>query len=221
MAWNGNNESLGPHSPLNFFYDGYVFLNDVLSTETCAYLIADITRFILDSTNSNKNLTFIINSPGGSSFILNQISGLLSLAKLKGLSITTFVLGQAGSAASLIAVQGDIRGISKDSSHFVHFGTVTNIIQKDSELDKYHIQNKDYRNRINNVYLNNCRGLLTKKKLFEIQEDECGTLTAEQCIEYGLCDFIIENDLEEKFKLEKAMQDFAEKHEQKNKKGNN
>ena len=59
-----------------------------------------------------------------------------SIAKINGIQIVTYVMGIAASAASVIAIQGDIRKISSISKHFVHFGSMWNVTERHSEIEK-------------------------------------------------------------------------------------
>lgn len=197
MAWNGNNDS-NQTAYKNYMYNNKVFLLDEITSTNCAFLIGDLTQFIGDPENNQKKLNVFINSPGGDVNTMIAIIGLLNLARLNDIYVTTYVLGLAGSAASLIAVQGDARIMSNISRHFVHFGSIFDTTSKPSEIEKTYQQNKDYAEQMQELYIKACKGKLSKAKLLELQSDERGYLNAEQCMKYGLCDMIIEDELEEK-----------------------
>lgn len=197
MAWNGNSDS-NQTVYKNYMYNNKVFLLDEITSTNCAFLIGDLTQFIGDPENKQKRLNLFINSPGGDVHTMITIIGLLNLARLNDIYITTYVLGLAGSAASLIAVQGDMRFMSNISRHFVHFGSIFDTTSKPNEIEKIYKQNKNYAEQMQDLYIGACKGKLTKAKLLELESDERGYLTAEQCVKYGLCDTIIENELEEK-----------------------
>ena len=199
MAWNGNSDS-NQTVYKNYMYNNKVFLLDEITSTNCAFLIGDLTQFIGDPENKQKRLNLFINSPGGDAHTMITIIGLLNLARLNDIYITTYVLGLAGSAASLIAVQGDRRFMSNISRHFVHFGSIFDTTSKPNEIEKIYKQNKSYAEQMQDLYIGACKGKLTKAKLLELESDERGYLTAEQCVKYGLCDTIIENELEEKKK---------------------
>ena len=203
--WTGNTDNLTNYSPKNYMYNDKVFILDEITDENCAYLIGDLTNFVLNEENKGKVLTIIINSPGGQVDVMMTIIGLINIAKLNNITILTFVLGLAGSAASMIAIQGDERFMSHISKHFVHFGCVFDITSKHSEIEKIYLQNKQYSESMVNLYLDACNGKLSKKVLLDLQSDERGYLTAEECLEYGLCDTIIETELFERKALEKKL----------------
>lgn len=192
--WDGNNMSLTKDSPRNYMYKNTVYLLDEISDLSCAYLIGDLYDFVTDKRNFDTPLNFIINSPGGDVSVMMTILGLMNIAKVNGIQINTFVMGVAASAASVIAIQGDVRKITKVSRHFVHFGSMWSLTERHSEIEKIYEQTKDYAERIDNLYLEACPRL-TPEKLRSLQLDERGYLNAEQCVEYGLCDSIIEDDL--------------------------
>lgn len=209
MSWDGNNMSLSKDSPRNYMYKNTVYLLDEISDKSCAYLIGDLYEYVTNPQNFDNPLNFIINSPGGDVYVMMTIIGLMNIAKLNKIQINTFVMGIAASAASVIAIQGDVRKITNVSRHFIHFGSMWSLTERHSEIEKIYEQTKDYAERIDNLYLQACPGL-TAEKLRNLQLDERGYLNAEQCIEYGLCDSIIENDLADMTKIHKDAEEFEE-----------
>lgn len=205
--WNGDNVSLSRDSSLNYMYKNTVYLLDEITDKSCAYLIGDLHEYVMNKQNFGGELNFIINSPGGDVYVMMTIIGLMNIAKINNITINTFVMGIAASAASVIAVQGDNRKITNVSRHFIHFGSMWNVTERHSEIEKIYEQTKDYAERIDNLYLQACPRL-TPEKLRSLQLDERGYLTAEQCVEYGLCDNIIENDLAEVKSIEKDVGEF-------------
>ena len=195
MAWSGQDAELNQWSPRNYLYDNFCFIQTELSEDTCHHLIADLAKFILSDENKGKTLNFFIDSPGGVATTMNQISGLITLAKLREIKVVTWVFGFAGSSASLLAVQGDERFMTKNATHFVHFGFIPNFLTKSTEIEKSYQQNKDWHNRIKEIYLKNCKGL-TEEKLTILMEDEFGTITGEECLKLGFCDTIIDFELD-------------------------
>ena len=209
MAWDGNNISISKDSPKNYMYKNTVYLLDEISDKSCAYLIGDLYEYVTNPQNFDTPLNFIINSPGGDVYVMMTIIGLINIAKLNKIQINTFVMGIAASAASVIAIQGDVRKITNVSRHFIHFGSMWSLTERHSEIEKIYEQTKDYAERIDNLYLQACPGL-SNEKLRSLQLDERGYLNAEQCIQYGLCDSIIENDLANTNKIHKDAEKFEE-----------
>ena len=196
--WSGNSDILNHQSSKNYMYNDKVFILDEITDENCAYLIGDLSNFIFDEQNKGKQLNFFINSPGGETYVMMSIIGLMNIAKLYNIELITFVLGTAASAASMIAVQGDKRFMSNISRHLVHFGSIWDVTTKNSEIEKIYEQNKEYADNLDNLYLTACRGKLTKTVLDKLKRDERGYLNAEDCLKYGFCDSIIEDELAQK-----------------------
>ena len=140
--WSGTSDNITQQLPRNYMYGDQVFILDEITSDNCAYLIGDLTAFVMNQGNYGKRLTFIINSPGGEVSVMMNIIGLMNLAKINDIDVITFVLGRVGSAASLIAVQGSERVISRVATHFVHFGSIFDITSKYSEIKKICNQNE-------------------------------------------------------------------------------
>lgn len=196
--WSGNTDLLTNQTSKNYMYNDKVYILDEITSDNCAYLIGDLSTFIFDEQNRGKPLTFFINSPGGETYVMMSIIGLMNIAKLYDIEITTFVLGTAASAASMIAVQGDKRFMTNISQHLVHFGSIYNVTSLHSEIEKIYEQNKEYADNLDNLYLSACKGKLTKAVLDKLKRDERGYLNAEDCVKYGFCDSIIEDELSQK-----------------------
>lgn len=208
MAWNGNNDTVLHTAPLNYMYGEKVFLLDEITTENCAYLLGDISQFVFDENNAGKKLIFIINSPGGEIYVAFAILGLINTARINNIEILTFVMGEAASAASLIAAAGDIRCMTKYSKHMLHFGTIVDVTQKYSEMEKIYKQNKAYADSVRDLYYEMTNNKLTPKKLEELEIDERGYVTANDCLKYGLCDCILEDELETKLAQDSLRDEF-------------
>lgn len=201
--WAFNNESLHLHTPRNFMAGDTVYLQDEITSDNCAYLIADITNYITGEENFGRQIKFIINSPGGEVFVAHQISGLIAMAKLNNIQVITIVLGYAASAASMIAIQGDFRVMGRNAMHMVHFGSIWQEITKQTEIKKSLEYNSRLSKNMQQLYLDFCPGL-TKERLQQLEEDEFGKLFADECLKLGFCDSIVEDELDKKNKEEMA-----------------
>ena len=208
--WDGLNTSVNNTSFRNYMYGNNVYLMDTITSENCAYLIGDLSTFIQNEQNRDiGEINFYINSSGGEVYTALAIIGLMNLARAYDFKVSTWVFGWAASAASLIATQGDYRVISKYSRHFLHFGTITDITCKYSEIEKTCQQNLEYANSLHELYISASHGRLNSKLLHELESDERGYVLANKCVEYGLADVILENDLAAKqnYELAKALFD--------------
>lgn len=196
-----------PPSPFkNYVMGDKIFLLDCLDTDNTASLIGDLTTCINDPAMFGKEISFYINSPGGEVSVMKSILALMNMARLFNITVKTFVLGMAYSAASIIAVYGDERYMTKYAQHLVHFGMVPSFATKYSEIEKIMSQTKEHAEQLNNIYTEFTD--LTPEKLEELQNDERGYLNAEECLKYNMCDGIIENELVEKNEFNNAYNKF-------------
>ena len=210
--WSGNSDNILQQVPRNYMFGDKVFIYDVITSENMAHLIGDLSTFILNVENFGRKLSFFINSSGGDVSVMMNVIGLMNIARLNNIEIDTYVLGYAASAASLIAVNGTCRIMSKLARHHLHFGTIFDITTKQSEIEKICNQNTEYAENMKNLYLTACNGKLSREVLDKLEEDERGILSAKQCLKYGLCDVIVEDELEIKFNEECARIKFEEEY---------
>lgn len=209
MGWNWNNESLQQNTPRNYMADNLVFIQDEITEENCAFMIGDMYKYIMTDENIGKELNIVINSPGGSADVMNQISALITMSKLRNIKVVTWVLGWAASAGSLIAVQGEDRWMSRNAFHMIHFGSIWENFTKETELEKSFKFTQEYTKRMQRIYLDNCPKL-TEEKLKTLEEDEMGRLWADECLKLGICDHIIEDDYDKKVLAEKESAELLE-----------
>lgn len=171
----------------NYVCGNKIYINDELTLENCSYLISDIHSAI--EIPGNNLLEFFINSPGGRLDCMLSILTCMRLAKIRGLKISTYVTGEVGSAASLLAVCGDKRFMLEYAQHFVHFGCSPHLITKESEIKKANKEAVKFHQLCKEIYLKHTS--IKEDKLKELMEDEYGYLTAKECLKYNFCDKII------------------------------
>ena len=194
----------------NYVSDNKVFILDDFLSKTSNELIGNLSDMVFslpqtslyqtdtqiispyDITNDTHPIIDVfINSAGGDGKILDSIVALLGIAKSGGAIIRTTVLGRAASCGSLLAITGTpgYRIMYSQSYHFIHFGTHNTRIQKEEEIElaaKYIKKTTD--NKFN-MYLEHT--YLTQKDLKKLQSNEMGNLSAQDCLNKGLCDWII------------------------------
>lgn len=175
---------------LNFVSENNCYINDVISNETCSYMVADLYHAINDMKDKKMNeLNIYLNSPGGDVNTLLSILNCLQIAKDNGIKINTYVTGEAASSASIIAVFGDERYIYEYGRHFVHFGSIKSKITKETEINKAYKDTKEHLKFMQEMYLIYTN--IPKEKLNALMEDEYGYLSAKDCKKYGFVDKII------------------------------
>ncbi len=137
-----------------------------------------------------------INSPGGDVF---EGVAVLHMLRASGLRVEVQVLGIAASIASVIAMAGDEIVMPKNTMMFVHnpisgvYGNAEDMRQRADDLDKV-------KTSIDNTYLSRFKG--DAKALDELLARET-YLTADECLEYGFCDRVIDAvPMEAKFDVE-------------------
>ena len=130
-----------------------------------------------------------INSCGGNAYELFGLLSVLDVAKSKGISIHTHVIGVAYSAGSILAVYGDHRTMSRYSDHLLHLGCAGAAISTFEQLKREAENNIKHFNKILSIYSEHTK--IPKKKLEEMLKDDKLYLDAEQCLKYGICDEII------------------------------
>ncbi len=147
-----------------------------------------------------KQINLYINSPGGS---VREGYGIYSQLKRHPAHVTAYVDGFANSIASVIAMAADEIVMSVGSVMGIHnmmdfcFGNASEHRQVADNLDRMMEGNRK-------IYLQRSNGKLTEEKLTELMDAET-ILTAEECLQYGLCDRI-EGQVADPAKVEEKVQ---------------
>lgn len=179
-----------------------------LPKKTAEENITEDTVYVIGNNDSYKTyapyemipenipvLNVWINSGGGKDNITQSVLSMFNIASAKGAIIKTYNLRQAGSNASIIAISGTpgYRYMAERAFNYIHFGTKNRQISHENELEfaiadlKYFVDETKY------LYLDKTN--LTKqelKKYYNIESS--GLLSAKQCLQKGLCDWVITND---------------------------
>lgn len=136
-----------------------------------------------------------INSGGGNVSRTESILNMFNIASARGTIIKTYNIGRASSCASQIAVSGTpgYRYMGQNTYHWIHYGNSEYKINHPEEAE-YAVT--DFKNHLGNMYDTYKRNTrLTGTELNEYFKTEgAGQLYAEQCLDKGLCDWVITND---------------------------
>ena len=170
--------------------------------------ITDDTVYIIGQGNHSKILSpyekfpdsqpvlnIYINSPGGNFEQTYPILSLIDMASARGAIIKTYNLYSAASCASAIAVYGTngYRYMAERAHNIVHFGNRSMSYHQEGEMvnkTKFITQETFF---FKEPYL--LRTKITKKELKKYFDHEgSGLLDSTQCLEKGLCDWVITND---------------------------
>jgi ATP-dependent protease ClpP protease subunit len=138
----------------NFSKDGKFFIygeiDDTIPQTIIQPLIIEITNKSLDK-NPNP-IPIFLNSPGGRLDYCFEIIALFHLAQASGVPIFTYALSTVASAASLIAVSGSFRYVSKRASHLLHFARGWDYAHNPDMADRNNEHFKFLQNQILEVY---------------------------------------------------------------------
>lgn len=170
--------------------------------------ITDDTVYIIGKDNSYKSYTpyeavpnnipvlnVWINSGGGKISVMQSILTLFNMASAKGTIIKTYNIASASSSASMIAISGTpgYRYMAENAYNYIHFGRYSADTAHTDEIDILTNDLKIFDKTTRLMYLNNTK--LTNKELTRYYNTEgAGRLYADQCLQKGLCDWVITND---------------------------
>lgn len=169
-------------------------VNDYQADLLCAQLL------FLEAENPEKDIHFYINSPGGS-----VTSGLAIYDTMQFIKpdVSTTVMGQAASMGSLLAQAGAAgkRYVLPNSRTMIHRvssgtgGTRGSVHVQEMEMEDNirHLQEaKDLNQRLTEIYVKHNSNGNDYNKFFETMKYDT-FLRAEQAVEWGLADKVIEH----------------------------
>ena len=145
--------------------------------------------------NNIPVLNVWINSGGGNAYQTTAILNMFNLASARGTIIRTYNICRAASSASMIAVSGTpgYRYMAENAYNLVHYGNSRYEISHSNELEYALNDAKTHDEKTRRIYLNNTK--LTMEEIDQFYNTEnSGQLYAEQCLQKGLCDWVITND---------------------------
>lgn len=166
--------------------DYYDWWNDeVVESETSA----NHFKNELEKYPDVKQINLYVNSYGG--YVYEAMAIRNQLVRHPA-NVTGYVDGFACSAASFILTACNEVKMYSNTMQMIHnainsaYGNATELRRVADELDKVMEGNRQ-------AYLSKSNGKLTEEKLIELLEAETW-LTAKECLEFGLCDEIIEEE---------------------------
>ena len=169
-------------------------VEDDMATTICAQLL------FLESESATKPIYFYINSPGGSCSAGMAIYDVMRYIKCP---VHTFVMGQACSMGSFLAQSGEAghRYILPEARTMIHRvssglpGSSGNVHHLDDDLEEMtRRQNEAKRvnERLTKLYVKHSSKGKSEKEFTEIMRFDTW-LSAEEAVEMGVADSIIEN----------------------------
>ena len=165
-----------------------VFLNGAVHDESASLVVAQILP--LESVDSDKDIHFYINSPGG---VVTAGMSIYDVMQFVKPDICTYVMGQACSMGSLLASSGAAgkRFMLPNARHMIHQpsggagGQATDMEIQVREILKM-------KKTLTEIYVkHNSKGKTFEQFSADMERDYF--MSAQEALDYGLIDKIIEN----------------------------
>lgn len=159
--------------------------------ETISQHVVPAFKQLIDDKSKEKDafITIYINSPGGYCHELYNLLSLIDIAHSRGIGIVTVVLGRAYSCGSMLAIHGDHRVMYKYGNHIIHLGQQGSTVTTEKQIEREHQSMVRHFSNIREMYKKLTK--LPKKELEEALTDDSYSLSAEDCLKYGICDEIL------------------------------
>jgi len=165
-----------------------VFLNGPVDDTSSNLIVAQILH--LESQDSDKDINFYINSPGG---VITAGMAIYDVMQFVKPNIATYVMGQACSMGSFLAQAGTSgkRFMLPHSRHMIHQPSGgARGMQSDIEIQYKEITYM--KEMLTKLYVKHNSAGKTYKE-FEKDMDRDTFMSAEESLAYGLCDKIVEH----------------------------
>jgi ATP-dependent Clp protease protease subunit len=164
-----------------------VFLNGPVDDSSASLVIAQLLH--LESADSEKDIHFYINSPGG---VITSGMGIYDVMQFVKPDVCTYVIGQACSMGSFLAQAGHPgkRYMLPYARHMIHQpsggarGMQSDIAIQYQEITKM-------KKMLTELYVKHNTAGKTYEE-FERDMDRDTFMSAEEALAYGLCDKIVE-----------------------------
>lgn len=143
------------------------------------------------STLKESSIEVYINSYGGLTDVCFHIVALVEMAKAKGITVKTIVVGSAYSAGSMLAITGTKghRYIDKNAEHLIHYGEFDGYRKSTpTQVDRGSARFK--RHALN--LLNHYKKYSNVPDLEEHIKDDFFWIDAKSCIKWKLADKYME-----------------------------
>ena len=164
-----------------------VFLNGPVDDHSSNLIVAQILH--LESSDSEKDIHFYINSPGG---VITSGMAIYDVMRFVKPDVATYVMGQACSMGSFLAQAGTPgkRYMLPHARHMIHQPSGgARGMQSDIEIQYKEITNM--KKMLTELYVKHNTAGKTYEQ-FERDMDRDTFMSAEEALAYGLCDKIVE-----------------------------
>jgi ATP-dependent Clp protease protease subunit len=164
-----------------------VFLNGPVDDHSANLVIAQILH--LESSDSEKDIHFYVNSPGG---VITAGMGIYDVMQFVKPDVATYIMGQACSMGSFLAQAGTAgkRFMLPNSRHMIHqpSGGARGMA---SDIEISYNEIMFWKKRLTELYVKHNTAGKTFED-FERDMDRDTFMSAEAALAYGLCDKIVE-----------------------------
>jgi len=165
-----------------------VFLNGPVDDHSSNLIVAQMLH--LESTDSEKDINFYINSPGG---VITSGMAIYDVMQFVKPNVATYVMGQACSMGSFLAQAGypGKRFMLPHARHMIHQPSGgARGMQSDIEIQYKEIT--QMKKMLTELYVKHNTASKTYAQ-FERDMDRDTFMNAEEALAYGLCDKIIQS----------------------------
>jgi ATP-dependent Clp protease, protease subunit len=165
-----------------------VFLNGPVDDHSSNLIVAQILH--LESADSEKDIHFYINSPGG---VITSGMAIYDVMQFVKPNVCTYVMGQACSMGSFLAQAGSPgkRFMLPHARHMIHQPSGgARGMQSDIEIQYKEIT--QMKTMLTNLYVKHNTAGKTYAE-FERDMDRDTFMSAEEALAYGLCDKIVDH----------------------------
>jgi ATP-dependent Clp protease protease subunit len=165
-----------------------VFLNGPVDDHSSNLIVAQMLH--LESTDSEKDINFYINSPGG---VITSGMAIYDVMQFVKPNVATYVMGQACSMGSFLAQSGTPgkRFMLPHARHMIHQPSGgARGMQSDIEIQYKEIT--QMKKMLTELYVKHNTAGKTYAQ-FERDMDRDTFMSAEEALAYGLCDKIIQS----------------------------
>lgn len=174
----------------NYVRNGRVYILGDFDESIAKFVIPDLNEMISDASGQKDvTIPFYINSCGGEADQLQSLLALINIAKSMDIRIMTFVLGNAYSCGSLLAIVGDVRLMGAGARHMMHMGEIGSSSKTYEQLKRNNKDAKDFFDDTVKMYVDYTK--MNEKQVQEILKDDMYWMDAKQCLKLGLCDSIV------------------------------
>jgi len=165
-----------------------VFLNGPVDDHSANLVIAQMLH--LESADSEKDINFYINSPGG---VITAGMGIYDVMQFLKPDVATYVMGQACSMGSFLAQAGAAgkRFMLPNSRHMIHqpSGGARGMA---SDIEISYKEIMFWKRRLTELYVKHNTAGKTFED-FERDMDRDTFMSADEALKFGLCDRIVES----------------------------